>query len=70
MADSVEIDKKVTWHEYQIHVQHRCLLRIVARHLNSLQSPSKPPITEATLLQEMLDDIVDPPPDHVLPDEE
>ncbi len=65
MSISIEQRKDVVWHEYQIHEQHRCLLRVMAKHLNAMQSPAKPPITEETILQEMLDDIVEPPPDEI-----
>ena len=61
--------KRSVWHTQQIHEDHRCMLRVMAKHLDALRSPSQPEITEETLLQEMLDDVTETPPDPILPSE-
>lgn len=65
LPQTLEQRRSTVYHEYQIHEEHRQLLRCMAVHLNALQSPSKPPITEETLLQEMFDDLTEPPPPHI-----
>ena len=65
LPQTIEQRRQTLYHEYQIHEEHRCMLRVMAKHLNALQSPAKPDITEETVLQDMMDDLTEPPPPHV-----